>query len=209
MAYCTPFRWFVTLTLNAERVNRYNVADITRKLSQWADNQVRRAGLAYILVPERHRDGAIHFHGLFTDALAVEDSGTIDTGSGKPRRPRSEAERSRWLAAGGHVVYNLPAWTLGYTTAIELYGERRAAVGYVCKYIGKQMQQGGKIGGRWYYSGGALLRPQVEYVNMALPEGGENEADSYHFVIDGLGCGCTILTERRGEDDSGTAMRSL
>ena len=76
------------------------------------------------------------------------DSGTIRVPwAKKPRKPRSKAEREEWLAAGGRVVYNLPGWTLGYTTAMELYGEYPAAVAYVCKYIGKG---GEKPGGRWY-----------------------------------------------------------
>ena len=195
-AYCTPFRWFVTLTLNAERVDRYDVREITRKLNAWLDNRVRRDGLAYLLVPERHKDGAIHFHGLMTDAIEATDSGTVDVGNGKPRRPRSAAERARWLAAGGHTVYNLPAWTLGFSTAIELYGERERAVGYVCKYVGKQME-GGKIGGRWYYSGGDLRSPAVEYVDLPIDYG--SEKDAYTFEIEGLGVRCRIIRERRGE----------
>ncbi len=92
-----------------------------------ADNQVRRRGLLYVLVPELHADGAVHFHGFFNGALPVVDSGTLDTG-GKPRKPRSAAERARLIDSGAHIVYNLPAWTLGFTTAIELYGDYEAAL---------------------------------------------------------------------------------
>jgi hypothetical protein len=60
------------------------------------------------------------------------------------------------------MIYNLPQWTLGFTAAIEIYGDYPAAVAYVCKYIGKQ---GDKPAGRWYYSGGALATPEVEYVD--------------------------------------------
>ncbi len=36
-------------------------------------------------------------------------------------------------------MYNLPQWTLGFTDrARQLYGDYHAAVGYCCKYIGKQ-----------------------------------------------------------------------
>ena len=42
-------------------------------------------------------------------------------------------------------------------------GERAAAVGYCCKYIAKQQE---KIGGRWYYSGGQLRRPQVSWSDV-------------------------------------------
>lgn len=158
-AMSTDFEYFVTLTVDEKRLNRYDAGEVFRHLHNWLDNHVRRNGLTYVLVPEYHKDGAVHFHALFNDALPVKDSGTISLPrGGKPRRPRSKAQRAAWLAAGGHVVYNLPAWGWGFTTAIRLYGERAAAVGYVCKYISKAED---KIGGRWYYSGGALRGPAV------------------------------------------------
>ena len=182
IALCTPFVYFVTLTLDKSKVDRYDMAAITRKLRVWCDNQVRRKGLAYVLVPERHKDGAIHFHGFFNGALAVQDSGTMTMQGWKaPRRPRSARQRAEWAAQGAQPVYNLPAWTLGFTTAIPLYGAYEAAVSYVCKYIGKDMGEGrappgeektaqptGKIGGRWYYSGGDLGEPKVEYANLSV-----------------------------------------
>ena len=157
LALCTAFTHFVTLTLDGAHIDRYDMSAITRKLNAWLSNQVQRRGLAYILVPERHKDGAIHFHGLFNDVLERSDSGTIiPPGGGKPRKPRSKPQRAAWLADGGRVVWNLPGWSLGFTTALELVGDYSKAVGYVCKYIGKQ---GDKPGGRWYYSGGDLRRP--------------------------------------------------
>lgn len=179
------FKYFVTLTLDPAQVNRYDSFEVTKKLNRWLDNQVRRKGLAYVLVPELHKDGAIHFHGFFNDALSVMDSGTVSMpGGGKPRRPRSKRQREQWLTDGGHVVYNLPGWTLGYTTAIELYGERRAAVGYCCKYITKAQV---KVGGRWYYSGGALQRPEILLTDVDYAEllAVHNEQE---FLIPALNC---------------------
>ena len=161
IALSNPFRWFVTLTLDPARVDRYDMAAITWKLNAWLDNQVRRHGLAYVLVPERHKDGAIHFHGFFNDVVKVIPSGHADK--------------------EGHPIFNLPGWTLGFTTAIQLYGDYSAAVGYVCKYIGKQ---GEKPGGRWYYSGGQLARPEITYsdvgprdVEQLAGEGGVHRFD--------------------------------
>lgn len=166
LALANEFRWFVTLTLDPEKVDSYDVAAVTRKLNQWCSNQVKRRGLRYILVPEFHKSGRVHYHGFFTDSLAFEDSGTITgvEGSSRPRKPRSKAQRAEWLANGGKVVYNLPGWPYGFTTAIELYGEYGRAVSYVCKYIGKDSE---KIGGRWYYSGGALAQPEEEFVDIS------------------------------------------
>jgi len=148
LALANDFRYFVTLTLDPEKIDRYNGAAVTKALSTWCDNMVRRNGLRYILVPEQHKDGAFHFHGFLAgDGLRLIDSGV------------------KW---DGRPVYNLPQWTLGYTTAQELYGEYSAAVAYCCKYIGKQ--QGQRPLGRWYYSGGGLKEPTKEYLIMDYRE---------------------------------------
>lgn len=165
LALSNSFTYFVTLTLDKDRIDRYDPAAIMKKVNVWLDNMVRRNGLRYILVPERHRDGAIHFHGFFAGAgLEARDSGTISLGGGKPRRPANEAQRAEWLEAGGHIVYNLPQWGYGFTTALELYGTYSQAVSYVTKYIGKQA--GERPMGRWYYSGGKLQDAPRDYVTL-------------------------------------------
>ena len=150
----------MTLTLDRERIDRYDVGVITKKLNQVMDNLVRRRGLAYVLVPERHKDGAVHFHGFFTDAVRAVESGHTD--------------------GQGHKVYNLPEWPLGFSTAIELYGTYSSAVGYVCKYVRKQDE---KIGGRWFYSGGKLAKPAVSYPDVEWREA--HEAGGYEFSVGG------------------------
>lgn len=186
IALSNEFRYFVTLTLDKSKVDRYDVSEVTRKLNNWLDNNVRRRGLKYILVPELHKDGALHFHGFFNDALPVVDSGTLDTGQGKPRKPRTEAQRRKLLADGAHIVYNIPAWRLGFTTAVELYGDYRAAVGYVCKYISKAAE---KPCGRWYYSGGDLSRPDVTFHRVNYTELCDTYADRCTpYTVEALGC---------------------
>lgn len=164
IALSNDFSHFVTFTLDRAKVDRYDMTAVVKKLNVWLDNRVRRQGLKYVLVPELHKDGAIHFHGFVNNCLGLVDSGTLTGGELKrPRKPRSSRERENLLSRGCHVVYNVTSWKLGFSTAIELYGDYRAAVGYVCKYISKEQQ---KIGGRWYYSGGALARPDVTLTDI-------------------------------------------
>lgn len=167
LALCNPMTYFVTLTCDAQRVDRYDIKAIMRKVNGWLDNQVRRRGLAYILIPELHKDGAVHFHGFFNDALPVTDSGTmVPPGGGKPKRPRSAAQRAAWADAGGREVFNLP-WPYGFSTCMHLHGEYASAVGYVCKYISKGQS---KIGGRWYYHGGDLKLPEVSFCDANVED---------------------------------------
>lgn len=162
MALANGFEYFVTLTLDPEKIDRYDGKAVVKALSQWADNMVRRHGLRYILVPELHKDGAFHFHGFFGgEGVEVVDSGV------------------QW---DGRPVYNLPQWSLGFSTAQRLYGEYSAAVGYCCKYIGKQ--EGQRPLGRWYYSGGALAKPEKVYAVLdyrGLAEDYQDEAVEFEI----------------------------
>ena len=168
LAFSNDFRWFVTLTLSPEKVNRYDPKEVTRHLNHWLDNNVRRRGLKYVLVAEHHRDGAIHFHGFFNDVFDAVDSGHSDK--------------------LGHKIYNLPAWGWGFSTAIELYGDKHHAVGYVVKYITKAEE---KVGGRWYYSGGALDRPIVDYCNADFDA--IRGKDAYTFPLADTGATCAVV----------------
>lgn len=153
---------FVTFTLDKNKIDRYDKDLIFKKLRYWLDNNVRRRGLAYIVVPEYHKDGALHFHGLINEALTLVDSGTVKrNGRKKPYKPRTEAERKKLIDNGAKIIYNLPEWDYGFTTAVKIGDtliDRYKTYQYVCKYITKSEE---KIGGRWYYSGGALRAPSV------------------------------------------------
>ena len=175
IALCNQFRWFVTLTLDKTRIDRYDMAAIMHRVSDWLDNAVRRRGLCYVLVPERHKDGAVHFHGFFNDALPGIESGHTDS--------------------AGHMIYNLPDWTFGFTAAIELYGSYESAVGYVCKYVRKQAE---KIGGRWYYSGGKLQKPEISYPDVNYQELVET-GSAYTFRVPGAAFAIVRGGERHDE----------
>lgn len=160
LALSNEFTHFVTLTLDQARVDRYDPEAIVKKLNAWCSNMVQRNGLKYILVPERHKDGALHFHGFFNGGAALVDSGHKDR--------------------DGHVIYNLPQWRLGFSTAIALYDDYHKAVGYVCKYIGKQ---GEKPAGRWYYSGGDLKQPEVFFFDTSPAELEESYEGAFTFEV--------------------------
>lgn len=198
IALCSSFDYFVTLTVAKDKLDRYDIKEITPKLNRWLDNRVRRNGLTYVLVPERHKDGAVHFHGFFNGALEVTDSGTmIPPDGGKPKKV-SMLKRSLSSLEGCKTVFNLPAWDYGYTTAIALYGDYRRAVGYVCKYIGKSTE---KIGGRWYYSGGDIHKPEVSYFDAEIRDF-ECAVGAYRFDVAGVASFVQLdLPPKGGGDD--------
>ena len=146
---CThSFKYFVTLTISPDTADRTDYKAIICKMNNWLDNNVRRRGLSYALVPEFHADGeSIHFHGFFNDALELIDS-TKRTKDGK-------------------IIFNIPAFKMGFNTAIEITGEYIAACRYILKYVGKS---GTRVGSRFYLSGGELGSPSYQYFNGELDE---------------------------------------
>lgn len=160
IAYCNQFTHFITLTLSPEKINRYDISDIYTKLKVWLSNRVQRNNLKYVLIPEHHKDGAIHFHGFFAGDMRYIYALT---------------------SKEGIDVYNIDGFDLGFTTAIPIYGEYKKAVSYVLKYMTKDTK---KIGGRWYYSGGRLNKPDIVLADTGNAYAdGINEQPKYSFSI--------------------------
>lgn len=152
---CTvAFDSFATLTLSAEQIDRYDYSSVVKKLGQWLDNRVRRNSLVYAFVPEKHKDGAIHFHGLINKS-AVRLTRAVNPYNGNPLTDDD-----------GREVFNIQDFPFGFTTVIPLSGEnaRIATAKYCYKYITKS--GGEKVGGRYYLSGGAVGHPRYEYGNF-------------------------------------------
>lgn len=121
LARSNTWDWFVTLTLDPERVDSHDYDVCVKHLKGWIDT-VRRTcgGLKYIIVPERHKSGRFHFHGLFAccGGLSFTDSGH--------------------RTGGGQAVYNVGRYGLGFSTATAVTDNSRV-VQYISKYITKDL----------------------------------------------------------------------
>lgn len=113
---------FITVTFDKEKVDRYNYTAIAKKFSKLLNNIKYRKcpNLKYILVPELHKDGAVHFHGLLSgsDLLELVDSG-LKTNNGQK-------------------IYNITDFNLGFTTATTITDTKKASY-YISKYITKEL----------------------------------------------------------------------
>lgn len=165
---CNPdLDTFCTFTVDPKSHNSYSYDDLVGRLSVWLDNRVRRHDLKYILVPERHQSGAIHFHGITNRAgLRLVPSGYWKVG--KYTLEWEKIAKSRRNEA--QEIFNVSDLKLGFSTAVIIEGE--CAQEKVSKYIWKYMtKQGGqKIGGRFYLHGGDLQKPRLEYSNEYFSE---------------------------------------
>lgn len=134
--------WFVTLTLNSENVNRFDYEECIKKVSQWLWNMRKRCAtdLKYLIVPEQHKDGAFHFHGLFKNAQGLEftDSGRKDS--------------------KGRKIYNIGKYSLGWTTATPV-GVQEAVTKYITKYTTKNLAES-IFGKKKYFASRNLNMPK-------------------------------------------------
>lgn len=72
-AMCNRWEWFVTLTLDPEKVDRKDLKGVYRKFhdmmvtinaSVTGEDWGRQKKVEYVIIPEFHKDGSVHFHGL-------------------------------------------------------------------------------------------------------------------------------------------------
>lgn len=192
IAYANNFDYFITLTLDESKISRSDVDEIKHKLNIWLDNKVRRNEFKYILVPEYHADGqSIHFHGLCSGQLSLIDSGTVHVAGHKKPMKREKAKR---LGLEGTTIFNLDNWTYGFSTVLELSGNRGAVSNYVCKYITKDSK---KILGRFYLSGGKGL---IRSVPTTYDNTDFSKFDAgYQVSLPDFGIAFKYRTEKEGE----------
>lgn len=168
IAFCNDWKYFITLTIDDNKLNSFNVKEVMKKLNKFLDNMRQRYGLSYIIIPEFHESGRVHCHGLINDALKVVDSGTRRVnGFTKPLK-LSTIKSKGLVNEVTHIIYNLPQWNYGFSTAVPVYGDGGALATYVTKYMTKSTT---KIFGKYYWSSRDLVRqPQIEYCNTDYNE---------------------------------------
>lgn len=66
-ALCNPWEWFCTFTISKDKFDRKDLITWRDSFTQWMRDQ-RKKGLPiqYLIVPEQHKDGSWHAHGLFS-----------------------------------------------------------------------------------------------------------------------------------------------
>lgn len=116
------WEYFITLTYSPDKLeNRYDFSLCMKKVHTWINNCKKRKAenLLYLLVPEQHKDGAWHIHGLLCNT-----TGLTFTDSGK--------------RFDGKIVYNLDDWKLGFSTATKVTDTYKVS-NYITKYITKDL----------------------------------------------------------------------
>lgn len=128
--------YFVTLTFN-DQVNRYDYDSCIGAMRMFLQ-RIRRSNpdMKYVMVPELHKDGAYHFHGLFSqlDNIEIVETGRYSYGKyvfKKENIPQNLIDKCR-------PIYALDKYRYGYSDVQNVEDTKRAA-SYIAKYITKEL----------------------------------------------------------------------
>lgn len=171
---CNNFEYFCTFTFNPQKVDSFNFSACYHKLSTWLHNQKENSRLngrelKYIFIPERHKSGRWHFHGLISGYIGSLRPSGLFSGSDRP-------------------IYNVTSFRSGFTTAVMVDSDEGVS-NYVTKYITKDFIK--TFNQRRFFASKNLTRP-VKTVNskvleFTLPLFKRQVCDSYdsvEYIID-------------------------
>lgn len=121
------WEYFVTLTFDDSLMNNaYSHDKAINLLIKWINNQkVQNPNITYLLVPELHKSGRLHFHGLFANAPKWKLSPAI-------------SPKGRAIYKNGSKIYNLINYKLGFTTVSEIKDIDKVSF-YISKYMSKEL----------------------------------------------------------------------
>lgn len=148
------WEWFITLTFNPEKVDSLNYLETSTKMSKWINNIKRICpNMKYIGVPELHNESKrYHYHFLMSnvDNLTFSDSGKVAIGKYTVDKISANGK--------GNTIFNLEDYKFGWTTATKVKDSNKS-VGYLCKYITKEMTESVPKGKKKYWSSRNLDKP--------------------------------------------------
>ncbi len=134
-AFCNPWDWFFTGTLDKSKYDRSDLDKFHKDLTQWIRNfnRLHSLSIKFLLVPELHSDGhSWHMHGFLYD-LPVEHLKRFQIGD---KMGKALAEKVK----NGDEVYNWLAYSdkFGFCD-LEPIRNHEAVSKYVTKYINKDL----------------------------------------------------------------------
>lgn len=135
LSICNDWDYFFTITINSDKMDRFNLnvfhLEFTKFLYEYKH---RKYKVKYLIIPEKHKDGAWHFHGLLA-GLPTEELTRFVIGM------RMSKCIANLVLRGRCIYFSKPIENkFGFNT-FEIVNNRQAVAKYVTKYIGKNLER--------------------------------------------------------------------
>lgn len=164
--------WETFITLTFEE-NLTDIESANKKFRYFVD-KVRRVqkDFKYICIPEFQKRGAVHYHLLTNIPI---DSNIV------PKRKKLKLWNKETKSYKELEYYDIKYWNDGFSSAEPLKGDQKKIIGYISKYMTKDIDNRLFNKHRYFYSQN-LNTPQESYIDLEL----EEENDYYIKKIQDL-----------------------
>ncbi len=166
-AQSNTWEYFITTTFDPEKVNRYDYDDCSKSMTKFLHLlKQQNPDIRYIIVPEQHKDGAFHFHGVIANApnLKIVDSGCFAFG----KHVIKTNTIPKGLKQKAVKIYNFANYRYGFSNISKVKDSKRVST-YITKYITKELCSVTK-GKKRYWCTKNLDLPQEYYTSMTDEE---------------------------------------
>lgn len=147
------WKYFVTLTIDQKKINSFDYDVAKNRLLKWCASERKNHGaFNYLFIPEMHKSGAIHFHGVIGGNDLVKFTKATNQKTNKP------------VIRNGRQVYNLKSWSkIGFSDC-EQIENLEATSAYITKYITKDLLSDPKMyKKKRYFTSRGLNSPTVQF----------------------------------------------
>lgn len=159
IARSNEWNYFITLTFNEKVVDRHSYQDCINKISRYMRNFKFRnksncPNFKYLIIHERHLDGAYHFHGL----IYLEDES--ERMLKKATYPLGHRLGGKPIIKKGKQVYNWNTYKQGYSTVTKI-DNLEACCKYILKYVTKHIDDDYVKGRRRFMYSSNCIKPVI------------------------------------------------
>ena len=142
--------YFVTFTIDPKKYNSFDY-EVVSKLIRNFTKLLRRydQSIYALFVPEKHKSGAFHFHGIVSEGL------------------------KKYLVYSGHMIkgnmiYNCTLWKHGFSNVTKVQNAL-AVEKYICKYTSKELLNDTKFQHRYF----TLNLQEAEMIKLNIVDSDE------------------------------------
>ena len=164
LAMCNPWELFVTLTLDKRKYDRKDLEKFRKDFGQFVRDYRKKhnVNIKYLLVPERHKDGSWHMHGLLLGLPLTH----LQMFEEKPNNPLPKKIVDRIKSGVKVYTWNAYAQRFGFAN-IEQIQNHEGASKYMTKYITKEsMETITELNAHAFYASKGLQQAEVIYKDI-------------------------------------------